>query len=161
MGPVAGPAQHERILAAIGLAESQGARRVTARPANKTRTGMPDGYFIPPTLFADVAPAMRLFRDEVFGPVLAATPFEGIGEALALANDSAYGLSSAIFTRDVSTALAYVDGIEAGLAHVNIHTGFKDPSFPFGGWKESGFGLPENDLSGFEFFVNRKAVYMQ
>ncbi len=79
---------------------------------------------------------------------------------MAIANDSAYGLSSAIFTRDIRDALAYADGIEAGLAHVNIHSGFKEPSLPFGGWKESGFGLPENDSTGLEFFVNRKAVYV-
>jgi aldehyde dehydrogenase (NAD+) len=160
MGPVAGPAQHGRIMGAIMLAERQGARRVTVKAAGGASADLPDGYFIRPTLFADVTPAMSLFREEVFGPVLAATPFSSLEEALRLANESAYGLSSAIFTRDLAAALTYVDGIEAGLAHVNIHTGVKDPSLPFGGWKESGFGLPENDFSGMEFFVNRKAVYM-
>ncbi|MGA2974408.1 MAG: aldehyde dehydrogenase family protein [Spirochaetia bacterium] len=160
MGPVAGPAQYGRIMEAIALAESQGARRLTVKAAGGGSADLPDGYFIRPTLFADVTPAMSLFREEVFGPVLAVTPFSSLEDALRLANDSSYGLSSAIFTRDLTAALAYVDGIEAGLAHVNINTGIKDPSLPFGGWKESGFGLPENDVSGLEFFVNRKAVYM-
>jgi acyl-CoA reductase-like NAD-dependent aldehyde dehydrogenase len=120
-----------------------------------------DGYFLRPTLFADVTPDMDLFRTEVFGPVLAATPFDSLDEALRLANDSRYGLSSAIYTRDLSTALSYIDGIEAGLAHVNIHTGFKEPALPFGGWKHSGFGLPENDSTGLEFFLDRKAVYVR
>jgi aldehyde dehydrogenase (NAD+) len=172
MGPVAGPAQHARITGAIARAQQQGARLVAGgtpaggMPAGGTRPGgtprgLPaDGYYIRPTLFADVTPSMDLFREEVFGPVLACTRFARLEDALLLANDSSYGLSSAIFTRDLAAALAYVDGIEAGMAHVNIHTGFKDPSLPFGGWKDSGFGPAENDASGLEFFVNRKAVYM-
>ena len=85
----------------------------------------------------------------------------GLDDALDLANNSSYGLSSALFTRDVATAHRYVDEIEAGLAHVNMNSGFKDPSLPFGGWKQSGFGQPENDRTGLEFFLNRKAVYFR
>ena len=160
MGPVAGPSQFSRITEAIALAERQGARLVAGAPTAPAGGQPAEGYFIRPTLFADVTPAMALFREEVFGPVLAATTFSTLEEALRIANDSSYGLSSAIFTRDIRSGLAYADGIEAGMAHVNIHSGFKEPSLPFGGWKESGFGLPENDSTGLEFFVNRKAVYM-
>ena len=160
MGPVAGPAQFARITQAIAQARSQSARLLAGGGAPAHGAGLPDGYFIRPTLFSDVDPSTALFREEVFGPVLALSKFATLEEALRVANDSSYGLSSALFTRDLAAALAYVEGIEAGLAHVNIHTGFKDPSLPFGGWKESGFGLPENDVSGLEFFVNRKAVYM-
>jgi acyl-CoA reductase-like NAD-dependent aldehyde dehydrogenase len=70
-------------------------------------------------------------------------------------------LSSAIFTRDVAASMQYINEIEAGMAHVNIHTGFKDPGLPFGGWKESGFGLPENSRTGLEFFVEYKSVYIK
>jgi aldehyde dehydrogenase (NAD+) len=70
-------------------------------------------------------------------------------------------LSSAIFTKDLGTAKKYIDGIEAGLAHVNIHTGYKEPSMPFGGIKQSGAGLPENSQTGLEFFVDRKAIYLK
>jgi alpha-ketoglutaric semialdehyde dehydrogenase len=157
MGPVAGPDQHRRIQEAIGRAEREGARLAAG---GASAPGLEDGYFIPPTVFDGVTPGMTLFREEVFGPVLAVTAFSTLEEALRLANDSAYGLSSAIFTRDIRAAFAYVEGIDAGLAHVNMHTGFKDPSLPFGGWKESGFGAPENDVTGFEFFLNRKAVYV-
>jgi aldehyde dehydrogenase (NAD+) len=87
--------------------------------------------------------------------------FDTLEEALRLANDSCYALSSGIFTKDIEAARRYIAEIEAGLAHVNIHTGFKHPALPFGGWKESGFGLPENSQSGLEFFVNRKAVYIK
>jgi aldehyde dehydrogenase (NAD+) len=102
-----------------------------------------------------------LFRDEIFGPVLAVCEFSSLDEALELANNSIYGLSSAIFTKDLAKARKYIDDIEAGLAHVNVHTGYKEPSMPFGGVKQSGAGLPENNRTGLEFFVHQKAVYVR
>ncbi|HXW15545.1 MAG TPA: aldehyde dehydrogenase family protein [Terriglobia bacterium] len=159
MGPVAGPDQFRNILEAIDRAKSEGARMVAGGAA----TGKlgETGYFIRPTVFADVQPEMSVFRDEIFGPVLALSTFDSLEEALRLANDSCYALSSGIFTKDIVAAQKYIAEIEAGLAHVNSHTGFKHPALPFGGWKESGFGLPENSKSGLEFFVNRKAVYIK
>jgi acyl-CoA reductase-like NAD-dependent aldehyde dehydrogenase len=102
---------------------------------------------------------MAAFREEIFGPVLAVCEFDSLDEALERANDSMYGLSSAIYTTNPATARAYIEVIEAGLAHVNVHTGYKEPSLPFGGIKQSGAGLPENSETGLEFFVDRKAVY--
>jgi aldehyde dehydrogenase (NAD+) len=180
MGPVAGAAQHADVTAAIRQAISDGARIVAgaARPKSRTaspesrapspgpqapspesRAASPDGYFVRPTVLTGVTPQMTAFREEIFGPVLAVCEFKSLDEALALANDSMYGLSSAIYTTSAATAEAYVDGIEAGLAHVNVHTGYKEPSLPFGGVKQSGAGLPENSETGLEFFVDRKAVY--
>jgi aldehyde dehydrogenase (NAD+) len=112
-------------------------------------------------VFTGVTPAMRVFRDEIFGPVLAVTEVASLEEALALANDSEYGLSSALFTGSLASARRYIDKIDAGLAHVNIHTGYKEPSMPFGGFKDSGAGPPENSTTGLEFFVDRKAVYVR
>jgi aldehyde dehydrogenase (NAD+) len=158
MGPVAGPQQYRDICAAIGAAQDEGACMIAGggTPSASSRPG----YFIRPTLLS-VRHDMAVFRDEIFGPVLAVCEFDTLEEALQLANDSVYGLSSAIFTRDLSAARTYIDGIEAGLAHVNIHTGYKEPSMPFGGWKQSGAGLPENSETGLEFFVDRKAVYLR
>jgi aldehyde dehydrogenase (NAD+) len=176
MGPVAGPRQYEDIRAAIHQAEAEGARLVTGGdpeprdPSPETRAPRPEprapspessGYFIRPTVFTYVTPDMAIFREEIFGPVLAVCEFESVDEAIALGNRSMYGLSSAIFTTNPGTARAYVDGIEAGLAHVNIHTGYKEPAMPFGGIKQSGAGLPENSETGLEFFVDRKAVYVR
>jgi acyl-CoA reductase-like NAD-dependent aldehyde dehydrogenase len=126
-----------------------------------TAAGGARGYFIRPTVFTAVAPAMRVFQDEIFGPVLAVAEFGSLDQAIELANNSIYGLSSAIFTRDLGAARKYIDGIETGLAHVNVHTGYKEPSMPFGGFKQSGAGLPENSQTGLEFFVDRKAVYVR
>jgi alpha-ketoglutaric semialdehyde dehydrogenase len=160
MGPVAGPQQHHDICSAIRTAQAEGARMIAGGDAGGPATG-PSGYFIRPTVFVDVRPEMAVFRDEIFGPVLAVCEFDSLGEALDMANNSIYGLSSAIFTRDLRAAKHYVDAIEAGLAHVNVHTGYKEPSMPFGGVKQSGAGLPENSVSGLEFFVDRKAVYLR
>jgi aldehyde dehydrogenase (NAD+) len=155
MGPVAGAEQFKTISEAIENAEQDGAKMLCGGIAEAEL----DGYFIKPTVFTGVTPEMRIFSEEIFGPVLAVTEFDTLTEALELANNSIYGLSSAIFTRDLATAQTYIDAIDAGMAHVNINSGFKTPEMPFGGWKESGFGLPENSRSGLEFFVDRKAVY--
>jgi aldehyde dehydrogenase (NAD+) len=112
-------------------------------------------------VFTNVKTTMPIFRDEIFGPVLAVCEFSSLDEAIELANSSIYGLSSAIYTKNLANAKKYVDGIEAGLAHVNIHTGYKEPSMPFGGVKQSGAGLPENSQTGLEFFVDQKAVYVK
>ena len=157
MGPVAGPQQYRDIRNAMCRAQTDGARMVAGGDAGVP----PDGYFIRPTVFTGVRYDMELFREEIFGPVLAVSEFDSLDEALNVANDSIYGLSSAIYTKDVRTAQRYIDGIEAGLAHVNVHTGYKEPSMPFGGVKQSGAGLPENSDSGLEAFVSRKAVYLR
>jgi acyl-CoA reductase-like NAD-dependent aldehyde dehydrogenase len=157
MGPVAGPQQYEDIRSAICRAQAEGARMIAGGDA-----GVPaDGYFIRPTVFTGVRPDMEIFREEIFGPVLAVSEFESLDDALEMANNSIYGLSSAIYTSDIRAAKRYIDGIEAGLAHVNVHTGYKEPSMPFGGVKQSGAGLPENSESGLEAFVDRKAVYLR
>ena len=166
MGPVAGPQQYEDIRKAICRGQTDGARMVAGgEPADLSRrsgeAATADGYFIRPTVFTGVRCDMELFREEIFGPVLAVSEFESLDEALKAANDSIYGLSSAIYTADLRAARKYIEGIEAGLAHVNVHTGYKEPSMPFGGVKQSGAGLPENSESGLEAFVNRKAVYLR
>jgi alpha-ketoglutaric semialdehyde dehydrogenase len=157
MGPVAGPQQYEDIRAAVCRAQKDGARMLAGGDAGVP----PDGYFIRPTIFTGVRPEMEIFREEIFGPVIAVSEFESLDQALEMANNSIYGLSSAIYTSDLRTATRYVDGIDAGLAHVNVHTGYKEPSMPFGGVKQSGAGLPENSESGLEAFVDRKAVYLR
>jgi alpha-ketoglutaric semialdehyde dehydrogenase len=157
MGPVAGPQQCQDIRNAICRAQADGARMIAGGDASLS----PEGYFIRPTVFTGVRCDMELFREEIFGPVLAVSEFDGLDDALKAANDSIYGLSSAIYTTDLRAARKYIDGIEAGLAHVNVHTGYKEPSMPFGGVKQSGAGLPENSESGLEAFVNRKAVYLR
>jgi acyl-CoA reductase-like NAD-dependent aldehyde dehydrogenase len=156
MGPVAGPQQFEDISKAIRQAKADGAQMIAGAEA-----GDPSGYFIRPTVFTGVTPKMSAFRDEIFGPVLSVSEFSSLDEGIELANNSIYGLSSAMFTKNLDNAKKYIDGIEAGLAHINVHTGYKEPSMPFGGVKQSGAGLPENSRTGLEFFVDQKAVYLR
>ena len=103
MGPVAGPQQYADVTAAIGRAKAEGAKLVAGESPAGAGSG-PQGYFIRPTVFAGVEPRMGVFRDEIFGPVLAVSEFSSLEEALRIANDSIYGLSSAIFTRDLASA---------------------------------------------------------
>lgn len=159
MGPVAGPVQYDTVTGYIEKALNEGGRMVTGGVCEGELGER--GYFIRPTVFEGITPDMTLFREEVFGPVLALTEFETLDEALQLANAVEYGLSSAIFTSDIGVATRYIDEIDAGLAHVNIHSGFKHPALPFGGWKDSGFGPPENGRPGLEFFIDWKAVYIK
>jgi aldehyde dehydrogenase (NAD+) len=159
MGPVAGDKQYRDVSAAIQTAHDEGATCVTGGVPLAPHNAK--GYFVRPTVFVNVTPEMSVWREEVFGPVLAVREFETIDEAIAIANDSKYGLSSALFTKNLGNARTYIEGIEAGLAHVNVHTGYKEPSLPFGGIKLSGAGLPENGTTGLEFFLDRKAVYVK
>ena len=103
MGPVAGPQQYADVTAAIGRAKAEGARLVAGGEFPAGAGSASQGYFVRPTVFAGVEPGMRVFRDEIFGPVLAVSEFASLDEALRIANDSIYGLSSAIFTRDLAS----------------------------------------------------------
>jgi acyl-CoA reductase-like NAD-dependent aldehyde dehydrogenase len=168
MGPVAGPSQYQDIRAAIREAEAEGARLVTGgdpepgdpSPDSRAPGPEPPGYFIRPTVFTYFTPDMAISRQELYGPVLAVCEFGSVDEAIALGNRSMTGCLPPS-TRATPARPWRINGIEAGLAHVNVHTGYKEPAAPFGGVKQSGAGLPENSETGLEFFVDRKAVYVR
>jgi aldehyde dehydrogenase (NAD+) len=103
---------------------------------------------------------MRLFREEIFGPVLSISEADGYEHALELANDCDFGLSSSIFTRDLATALRFTRESEAGMVHVNVNTTYSEPHLPFGGYKDSGFGGRECGFEAIEFFTEWKTVYI-
>jgi betaine-aldehyde dehydrogenase len=141
MGPVNSARQFERVQGFIATARTQGARLVTggARPAG---TEFEQGYWIEPTLFADVRPNMQLARDEVFGPVVAAMKFRTEAEAVALANNSDYGLTAAVWTRDLKLSMRMMRALQAGTVWINF-AGAHFVGTPFGGWKDSGLGSEE------------------
>ncbi len=159
MGPVCGERQLEGILSHIEDGKSADAT-VLCGGARATDGPLARGCFVAPTVFGDVAPDMSIARHEIFGPVLCLMRAQSFAHAMDLANDVAYGLSSSVFTRDVSAALRFVEGTEVGLTHVNVMTAYKEPSLCFGGTKESGAGLPEAGHTGIEFFTREKAVYI-
>src|SRR5690606_5814905 len=105
--------------------------------------GLDDGFFFEPTIFAGVRPDMRIAREEIFGPVLSVFRVGSYEEAVAVANDTAYGLSSSIYTRDVARAFRAMHDIQAGITYVNGPTIGAEAHMPFGGVKQTGNGHRE------------------
>jgi acyl-CoA reductase-like NAD-dependent aldehyde dehydrogenase len=128
-------------MALIDSARSEGARLVTGggRPHGDA---FARGYWVEPTLFAEVTPAMRIAREEVFGPVVCAQRFRTEEEAVAIANGTDFGLTAAVWTRDLPLALRMVRAVQAGTVWINT-AGQHFVGTPFGGWKDSGLGGEE------------------
>lgn len=118
----------------------------------------PNGTFISPTVITKVKPGMKIVREEIFGPVVVATPFETIDEVRQLANDTRYGLAASIWSQDLSTVHRLAADIRAGTVWVNCHH-FFDPSQPIGGYKESGFSR-DNGIQAVENYLETKTVCM-
>lgn len=136
MGPLVTAEQQKRVLRYIELGKSEGAKAVIGggRPS-----GLDAGCYVQPTLFRDVTPSMTIAREEIFGPVAAVIPFASEDEAIAIANDSIYGLASSIWTRDLNTAHRMARNIEAGMVWINCYD-HGDMTQPWGGYKQSGQG---------------------
>jgi acyl-CoA reductase-like NAD-dependent aldehyde dehydrogenase len=141
MGPVNSARQHARVMDFINGARAEGARLVTGgrRPPGERFS---QGYWVEPTLFAEVQPAMRIAREEIFGPVVCALRWRTEDEAVALANDSDYGLTAAVWTQDLPVALRMLRSLQAGTVWINM-AGQHFVGTPFGGWKDSGLGGEE------------------
>jgi len=156
VGAVASSGQLEKNLAHVARASSAGASLVLGGQRILTETG---GYYMAPTLFDGVAPEMPLFREEVFGPVLAVTPFEDEAEAVRLANATEYGLAAAVWTANLSRAHRMVRAIKAGVVHVNTYGG-ADITVPLGGHKQSGNGH-DKSLHALDKFNDLKTAWIQ
>ena len=159
IGPVCGTIQVENILRYIEIGKGEGAEVLCG--GKKLADGdFKDGCYIEPTIFGSVKPDMEIAREEIFGPVLSIITVDSLEEAIAVMNDSKYGLSSSIFTNNLNHAMTFIKNTEVGLTHVNLMTSLKEPQLPFGGIKESGVGIPEAGKTGIEFFIKYKSVYM-
>ena len=155
MGPLVSERQLERVLGYIAIAREEGARLVAGGgvPAHMQDSG---GYYVEPTVFADVTPQMRIAREEVFGPVTVVIPFDTEEEALRIANDCQFGLAASVRTGNVARAHRVAAQLEAGVVWINDHHR-ADIAFPWGGVKDSGVGR-EGGQEAFDAYFHTKAV---
>jgi aldehyde dehydrogenase (NAD+) len=159
MGPVCGKDQLESVLGCIEVGKREGAT-LALGGERATGDGFERGCFIAPTVFTGVRPGMRIAREEIFGPVLSIIEVADFAQALEVANGVDYGLASSIYTSDMKRAMTFLEKTDVGLTHVNLMTALKEPQFPFGGVKASGFGIPEAGATGIEFFTEHKVAYV-
>lgn len=156
-GPQVSKAQYERVLEYINIGRQEGASIATGgQPAKVSVSGK--GFFIEPTVFVDVKPTMRVYQEEIFGPVVAIGRFSDEQQAIDMANDTTYGLGAAVFTKDLERAHRVSAEIEAGMVWVNSSQDC-DPRVPFGGVKKSGIGR-ELGEAGLEAYSQVKAVHI-
>jgi phenylacetaldehyde dehydrogenase len=152
IGPLISQRQRDKVLGLIATGTKEGAELVTGGSASDR-----DGYFVQPTVFANTTGrSLTLTREEVFGPVLIAQPYDDLEEVIREANDSIYGLGASVWTNNISKALRVAERLEAGTVWINSHS-VVDPNMPFGGFKQSGIGR-EHGRSAIEAYTESKSI---
>jgi alpha-ketoglutaric semialdehyde dehydrogenase len=157
MGPAVDEKQWKTDFDYIAVGRQEGARLVLG---GKKPEHLPKGYFVEPTIFDDVGPSMRIFKEEIFGPVLSVTTAKNLEEALRFANGVEYGLTTSIFTESIDTIMNFVEEVETGMVHVNEPTIGGEAQLPFGGSKATGVGEREMAEEGLNFFTELKTVFI-
>jgi aldehyde dehydrogenase (NAD+) len=157
MGSQISGRQMDRILDYIESGKQEGAR-VLAGGGRDVEGAKAKGFYVKPTVFADVRPEMKIAREEIFGPVVSAIRFKDAEEAVRIANGTIYGLAAAVWTRDVKLAHRMAAEIQAGSVWINTYNGF-DSASPFGGYKQSGFGR-DLGANAIEQYTNVKSVWV-
>ncbi len=158
MGPIANESQYRKVLSYFDVAKADGARVVTGAQKSSSAE-LQNGLFVEPTILADVRNDMRIAREEVFGPVLALIPFDHDDEAIALANDTEYGLAAGIWTTSLTRAHKVARQLQAGTVWINTYRSLS-PTMPFGGYKSSGLGR-ENGIEAMKEFTQVKSVWIE
>jgi phenylacetaldehyde dehydrogenase len=151
IGPLVSKIQQERVCAYIASGRESGAEVVVGGDTPDS-----EGYFVNPTVFINTRPDMKIVREEIFGPVLVAAPYDDLEEVIAAANDTPYGLGASIWSRDVSTVHRIAPRIRAGTVWVNCHNVI-DAALPFGGFKASGWGR-ENGVQAVSAYTETQSV---
>ena len=154
IGPMVAQRQQERVEKYIALGQEEGARVVLG--GNGMPDGLSSGWYVRPTIFADVNNGMRIAQEEIFGPVLSVIPYDDVNDAVRIANDSEYGLAGTVWTGDVEAGLDVARQVRAGTYGVNTYT--MDFAAPFGGFKNSGIGR-EFGPEGLSQYTEVKSIY--
>jgi aldehyde dehydrogenase (NAD+) len=156
VGPLVSARQRDRVRGYLELAREEGAvvRAGGGAPADPE---LADGYFIQPTVLTGLTNEARTAREEIFGPVVTVLEFDDLEDAVAIANDSPYGLSSYVWTRDIDKALSVAEGIKAGQVYINATGVGTGVELPFGGYKHSGWGR-EKGLDALASYTQTKNV---
>ncbi|HEV2914561.1 MAG TPA: aldehyde dehydrogenase family protein [Pyrinomonadaceae bacterium] len=159
MGPCVDESQFKTVLRYIEVGREDGAE-LKCGGSRAEGDGLDKGYFVRPTVFDRVTPDMRIAREEIFGPVLSVLRVKDFEEAVMVANDSEYGLSSSIFSNDAARIFRFVDEIETGMTHINSPTTGGEAHIPFGGIKATGIGDREQGSTALDFYTELKVVYV-
>lgn len=160
IGPCVDQAQLDTVLRYIEIGKKEvGAPKIGGH--RLTSDGLAKGYFVEPTIFADVTPEMTIAREEIFGPVLAVMRAKDFQDALRIANGVPFGLCASIQTTNLSRAFEFVYGAEAGLLTVNLPSAGVEYQLPFGGTKESSFGPKEQGPAALEFYSDYRTIYLK
>ena len=159
VGPLINESQRTKVHNYVQVGQNEGATLLTG---GKYATGKncKNGSFYQPTIFADVAPKMRIAQEEIFGPVVAIIPCNSFEQAVEIVNDSKFGLSSAIYTRDVNRAFKAIETLDTGITYINASTIGAEIQLPFGGTKGTGNGHREAGTAALEIFSEWKSVYV-
>lgn len=160
IGPVVNQAQVKTVLEYIRIARDEDKARLILGGEQNLEGACKNGNFIKPTIFADVTRKMRIFKEEVFGPVLAVVKINSLEDAVETLNDCEYGLSSSIYTKDINKGMWAMREIESGIVYINGPTIGAEVHMPFGGVKGTGNGHREAGRTGLDIFTEWKTVYI-
>jgi aldehyde dehydrogenase (NAD+) len=159
VGPCVNEGQRKTVDEYVQIGKGEGAK-VLAGGTVAVGDGLSKGWFYEPTVLGGVTPQMRVAREEIFGPVLSVIKIKTLEEAIAVSNDTSYGLSSSIYTQDINNAYKAIRDIKAGITYVNSPTIGAEAHMPFGGVKETGNGHREGGWTVYEFYTEWKTVYV-
>ena len=159
VAPLSSQSQYDKVLEYIGVGTEEGAH-LAYGGHGLTEGEYSEGFYVEPTVFTDVSPDMRIAREEIFGPVLTVFKVRSLEDAIQISNSVEFGLSSSVYTKDLTRAFEYINTVETGMVHVNAPTLGGEVHLPFGGLKASGVGQREQGTEAFDFFTETITVYI-